>query len=68
MLDGKIHVMTIAEMAEDAFLKAEHAKALSMMNTPINFEERKKAFIALAIAREAANKAQAALDSATNPR
>lgn len=56
--------MTVAELAEDAFLKAEHVKALSMMNTPTDFDERKKAFIALAVAREAANKAAAALDSA----
>lgn len=56
--------MTIAEMAEDAFLKAENVKMLAMMNTPTDFEERKKAFVALAVAREAANKAQAALDAA----
>lgn len=61
---SEIRVMTIAEMAEDAFLKAEHVKALSMMNTPTDFQERKAAFIALAVAREAANKAQAALDLA----
>jgi hypothetical protein len=54
-------------MAEDAFLKAEHVKALSMMNTPTDFEQRKSAFVALAVAREAANKAQTALDAALSP-
>jgi hypothetical protein len=56
--------MTVAELAEDAFLKHEYLQAQMMMNTPIDFEARKKAFVDLALAREAANKAQAALDAA----
>ena len=57
----ELRQMTVAELAEDAFLKQEVLQAHMMMNTPTDFEERKKAFVRLAMAREAANKAQAAL-------
>jgi hypothetical protein len=59
-------ILTVEELAEDAFLKAEHVKALSMMNTPTDYEERKKAFVALAVARAAATEAEQRLMSAVN--
>jgi hypothetical protein len=43
-------VLTVEELTEDAFLKSEHLKALQIMNTPTDFEDRKKAFIELAVA------------------
>lgn len=61
---SEIRVLTVAELAEDAFIKQEYLQAQMMMNTPTDFEDRKKAFIALAEARDAANKSKAALDSA----
>jgi hypothetical protein len=61
---SEIRQMTVAELAEDAFLKQEYLQAQMMMNTPTDFEERKKAFVRLAMAREAANNAQRALDAA----
>jgi hypothetical protein len=63
----ELRQMTIAELAEDAFLKAEHVKALAMMNTPTDFEERKKAFIQMEIARAAALESAAALWKAQQP-
>ena len=51
----------IAELAAVAFEKQERVRILSMMNTPTDYEERKKAFIELALARDEANKALAAL-------
>ncbi len=51
-------ILTVEEVAEDAFVKVEHVKTLSMMNTPIEYEERKKAFVKLAMARAAANEAE----------
>lgn len=59
-------ILTVEELAEDAFLKAEHVKALSMMNTPTDYEERKKAFVALAVARAAANEAEQRLTNVVN--
>lgn len=61
---SEIRAMTVAELAEDAFLKQEVLQAQMMANTPTDFEERKKAFVRLALAREAANKAQSALRAA----
>lgn len=63
---GKIRRMTTVELAEDAFLKEEHLKALSMMNTPQDFEARKKAFIELAEAKEAATLARLKLNERTD--
>jgi hypothetical protein len=63
---SEIRQMTVAELAEDAFLKQEYLQAQMMMNTPTDFEERKKAFVRLAMAREAANNAQRALDAAVS--
>lgn len=61
--DGEIRQLTIEELAEDAFVKRERVIGLSMVNTPTDFEERKKAFVALAVARKAAWRAQLALES-----
>lgn len=60
-------VWTIEEAAEDAFAKAELVKALSMMNTPTNYEERKKAFVELAKARAAASEAEHRLLEMSKP-
>ena len=56
-----IRTLTVAELAEDAFLKNERVKMLGMMNTPAHFDERKKAFIELAEAQAAAVEANRAL-------
>ncbi len=50
--------MTLEEAIEDAFNKAEKVRMLEMMNTPIGYEERKKAFAQLIIARRDANEAE----------
>jgi hypothetical protein len=63
----EIRQMTVAELAEDAFLKAEYVKALGMMNTPVEFEERKKAFVQMEVARASANHAASALWKAQQP-
>jgi hypothetical protein len=59
-------VWTVEELAEDAFLKAEHVKALGMANTPTDYEERKKAFVALAVARAASTEAEQRLIAVIN--
>lgn len=51
----------IAKLAADAFEKQERVKMLEMMNTPIDYDERKKAFIELAEAQAAAREAQGRL-------
>ena len=56
----------VADLAAQAFEKRERVRMLEMMNTPIDYEERKKAFIALALARAEANQADNAL-RALNP-
>lgn len=53
----------IADLAATAFDKHERVKMLEMMNTPVEYEARKKAFIELALAREEARKAEEALRS-----
>jgi hypothetical protein len=65
---GEVHLLTIAELADNAFLKAEHLRALNMVNTPTDFEERRKAFIELAEARAAAADAHNALEAAIHTR
>jgi hypothetical protein len=44
-------VWTIEELATDAFEKSEHVRNLEMMNTPIDYDARKKAFVELAVAQ-----------------
>ena len=61
-----LKILTVEELAEDAFVKAEHVKCLEMMNCPLDYEERKKAFVALAVARAAANEAQQRLVAVVN--
>ena len=51
----------VADLAATAFEKRERVKMLEMMNTPVDYEERKKAFIALELARVDANNAERAL-------
>ncbi len=51
----------VADLAATAFEKRERVKMLEMMNTPTDYEERKKAFIDLALARVAAEQAERAL-------
>lgn len=53
----------VADFAAEAFEKRERVRMLEMMNTPIDYEERKKAMIALELARYEANQAEAALRS-----
>jgi hypothetical protein len=53
----------IADLAAEAFEKQERVRMLGMMNTPTDYEERKKAMIALELARYEANQAEAALRS-----
>lgn len=61
-----IRPFTIEELAEDAFLKNEVLQAHLAMSTPNDFESRKLAFIELAKARDAANKATRALEARLN--
>ena len=56
--------ITQTEMLENlAFEKQERLRILMMMNTPTDYEERKKAMIELELARYEANQADAALRS-----
>jgi hypothetical protein len=55
---SELRQLTVAELAEDAFLKQEALQAQMMANTPTDFDERKTAFVRLAMAVHAANKAQ----------
>jgi hypothetical protein len=52
---------TTAELAAIAFEKNEYVRALLMSNTPLDYEERKRAFVQLAEAQEAATVATAKL-------
>lgn len=61
MRDLSKHPSTEA-LAIAAFEASERVIALSMMNTPVDYEERKKAAVELAVAREAAAYAQRLLD------
>jgi hypothetical protein len=63
---SNIREFTIEELAEDAFLKNEYLQAQMMMNTPVDYDLRKKAFINLAKAKQAANEAQKALNTRVN--
>jgi hypothetical protein len=56
---------TIEELAIDAFEKQEVVNIEMMMNMPTDYQEREKAFVRLAVARAALNKAQAELEAAT---
>jgi hypothetical protein len=53
----------IADLAAEAFEKRERVRMLEMMNTPLDYDERKKAFVELEISQNAANQAEAALRS-----
>jgi hypothetical protein len=53
----------ISGLAAVAFEKRERVRMLEMMNTPVDYEARKKAMIDLELARHEANKAEAALRS-----
>lgn len=57
-------ILTTEELAEDAFAKSERVKMLAMMNTPTDYDARKKAFVEMSLAREEANKAEARLHAA----
>lgn len=59
-------VLTVEELAEDAFIKAENVRCLEMMNTPIDYAKRKEAFVALALARAAAREAEDRLTKVIN--
>jgi hypothetical protein len=63
-----IKIWTIEEAAEDAFAKAEYVLNLQMMNTPTDYEERKKAFVELARARAAAAEAEHRLLEMSKPK
>jgi hypothetical protein len=52
----------IEDLARDAFDKAERVRMLLMMNTPIDYESRKKAFVELAVARVVSWEADLKLD------
>ena len=52
----------IEVLARAAFAAHERVRMLGMMNTPEKYEDREKAFVELAKAREAAARAQELLD------
>jgi hypothetical protein len=54
----------IAVLAEDVFTKEQRVRMLEQLNTPSDFEERKKARIELEIARAELFEAQRALEHA----
>ena len=56
-----IKIRSFEELAEDAFAKAERVRLLQLMNTPTDYDDRKKAFVQLAVARHAAAEAEQAL-------
>lgn len=60
-------IWTIEEAAEDAFIKAENVRCLEMMNTPTDYSKRKEAFVALALARAAADEAEQRLLAMSRP-
>ena len=45
------NIRTLSELAADAFEKGERVRMLEMLNTPTDYDERKKSFIELAEAR-----------------
>lgn len=53
-------------LASAAFDAAERVRALEMMNTPTDYEDRKRTFIELQKAREAATRARQILESRVN--
>jgi hypothetical protein len=53
----------VEDLAAQAFEKRERVRMLEMMNTPVDYDERKKAFIQLELARNEANQAENALRS-----
>jgi hypothetical protein len=54
----------IKELAAQAFDASERVRVLMMMNTPLDYDKRKAAFIQLAEAQEAEAKAAAMLEGA----
>lgn len=54
----------IRELAARAFEASERVRTLGMMNTPIDYDKRKEAFIELAEAQEAEAKAVGVLEGA----
>ena len=54
----------IKTLALDAFKKQEYVNALMMSNIPLDYKEREKAFINLALARKEANDANFKLEQA----
>ena len=57
MIDKK----RLVELAAKTFEKRERVRMLEIMNTPIDYEERKKAFIELEVAKHEAAQAESAL-------
>ena len=58
---------TVADLSAEASKASERVRTLMIMNTPTDYEDRKKAFIELALAREVAAKAYCALALAIQP-
>lgn len=54
----------IKNLALEAFKKQEYANALTLANIPLDYKEREKAFINLALARKEANDANFKLEQA----
>lgn len=55
---------SVSLLAERAFTAQERVRMLEVSNVPQDYDERKKAFVALAVAREAAQHATGALERA----
>jgi hypothetical protein len=58
-------VIAIEILAADAFEKNERVRMLEMMNTPLDYDARKKAFVDLAKARQEAADANTRLGWST---
>lgn len=54
----------IKNLALEAFKKQEYVNALTLTNIPLDYKEREKAFINLALARKEANDANFKLEQA----
>jgi hypothetical protein len=53
----------IEELADQLFKKQERLRMLGMMNTPVDYEQRKKSFIALKVAEYELQQAELAMKS-----
>lgn len=64
MMKPKTNKEILEQLAKDAFTKQEYVNALMMASTPMDYKEREKAFVKLALARKEAAEADIKLELA----